>query len=441
MQPESWSDLDARHIWHPYTQMATAPAPIPVERAEGSYLYTPDGRAILDAISSWWVNLHGHGHPRIVAAIREQAARLDHVIFAGFAHEPAARLAARLAAIAPPGLGRVFYSDDGSTAVEVALKMAFQFHWNRGERRDLIVGLDGGYHGDTFGAMAAGGVPEYHEAFRPLLFRVLRAPAPTCRRCPEGKERTTCGIECARALDGLLSANPGRVAAVILEPMLLGAGGMIVCPREFLVEVHAACKRRGVLLIADEVLTGFGRTGEMFACGHGPVRPDILCLSKALTGGVLPLAATLATEEVYEAFLSPDRSRALLHGHSYTANPIACAAALASLDVLEEGRGVERAREIEAIHRERLARLRRRPRVVDTRSIGLVAAAELAPSAGAGGYFDDVGPRLAREFLARGVLLRPLGNVVYALPPLSVTDAEVHRIHDAIEEVLGKVLE
>ena len=432
-----WLDLDGRHVWHPYTQMATAAPPIPVARAEGSYLYTPDGRQILDAIGSWWTSIHGHGHPRIVRAIAEQAARLDHVIFAGFAHEPAARLAAALVRIAPKGLDRVFFSDDGSTSVEVALKMAYQHFRNRGEERPLFVGLDRGYHGDTFGAMAAGGVEEFHGAFRPLLFRALRAPAPHCWTCDSPGGRGRCAVECARKLGDLLSTHAGRVAAVIIEPMLLGAGGMVVCTREYLLAVREACDRRGVLFIADEVLTGFGRTGKMMACEHGPVKPDILCLSKALTGGTLPLAATLCTEEIYRSFLSKEPGKALLHGHSYTANPIACAAALESLAILEEGRGVERARAIEAIHKSRLDRLRRLPGVVDVRTIGVMAAVELEP-AGAGGYFDERGPRLQKEFLDRGILLRPLGNVVYTLPPLSITDAEVHRIHDAIAEVLKK---
>ncbi len=440
MNRDAWVEDDQRHVWHPYTQEALEPAPIPIVRAEGSYLHTADGRAILDAISSWWVNLHGHNHPRLNRALRVQAERLEQVIFAGFTHEPAARLAGRLVSIAPPGLARVFYSDDGSTAVESALKMAVQYFLNRGEERNLFVGLEGGYHGDTFGAMAAGDVAAFHAAFRPLLFRVLRAPAPSIHR-PAGREGPRSAGECAGRLEEILAENRGRVAAVIIEPMLQGAGGMVVGDGEYLRLAREACDRHGVLLIADEVLTGFGRTGKMFACEHGPITPDILCLSKALTGGYMPLAATLVTEEVYRAFLGPDRSRALLHGHSFTANPLACAVALESLQVLEEERGIERAKAIETLYRERLEGLRALPVVREPRSIGLVAALEVeAPRGpageGGGGYLDAIGPHLRAEFLARDILLRPLGNVLYVLPPLSITDAEIQRIFDAMEEVL-----
>jgi adenosylmethionine---8-amino-7-oxononanoate aminotransferase len=424
-----WVELDRRHVWHPYTQAAAEPAPIPIARAEGSYLYTPGGRAILDAISSWWVILHGHNHPRLKRALREQAEELEQVIFAGFTHRPAALLAERLVALAPPGLTRVFYSDDGSTAVEAALKIAVQYHRHRGRDRTLFVGLEGGFHGDTFGAMAAGGVGAFQAAFKPLLFPVLRAPAPRAGRSPSAGE-------CAERLARLLEEHGERVAALILEPMLQGAGGMVVGSAEYLREARTICDRHGVLLIADEVLTGFGRTGTMFACEHGPISPDILCLSKALTGGCLPLAATLVREEVYGAFLGPDRSRALLHGHSYTANPLACAVALESLRVLEEERGLERARALEKLYRSRLEKVRTLPGVIDTRAIGMAVAVEL----GGAGYLDAVGPRLQAEFLARDILLRPLGNVLYVLPPLSITDAEVHRIFDAIEEVLPAVL-
>ncbi len=446
MPAENWLELDRNHVWHPYTQMATAPPPIPVARAEGAYLYTPEGRAILDAISSWWVNLHGHNHPRLNRALREQAEKLEQVIFAGFTHRPAAELAGRLVSLAPPGLTRVFYSDNGSTAVEAALKMAIQYFQNRGEERNLFIGLEGAYHGDTFGAMAAGFVAAFHGAFRKLFFPVLRAPAPHCYKCPVGRESSTCSIECADRLDELLLEHPGRVAAVILEPMLQGAGGMILGPREFLLRAREFCTRHGVLLIADEVLTGFGRTGVMFACQHGPISPDILCLSKALTGGYLPLAATLATEEVYGSFLSTDRSRAFLHGHSYTGNPLACAVGLESLAVLEEERGIERARAMEAICRERLERLRSFRIVKDPRALGMVAAVNLerpdvkdSSAGGSSGYLDEIGPRLQEEFLKRHILLRPLGNVLYLLPPLCITDAEIHRIFDVMEEVLGEV--
>ena len=440
MTPD-WLRLDREHVWHPYTQIATAPPPIALARGEGAYLVTPDGRRILDAISSWWVTLHGHCHPRLISALGRQAQELEQVIFAGFTHEPATRLAAALVARAPKGLTRVFYTDDGSTAVECAMKMAIQFWRNRGEpQRTEFVGLEGGYHGETLGAMAAGSVAGFHTAFEKLLCRVHHAHAASCYHCPVGKERASCSIDCAESLERLLETRGRSIAAVIVEPMLQGAGGMIVHPREFLVRVREACDRHKVLLIADEVLTGFGRTGKLFACEHGPVQPDLLCLSKALTGGVLPLAATLATEEIYAAFLSDDRSRAFLHGHSFTANPIACAVAIESLQLLEEEHGLDRVQRLKALYVERLARLRSLSRVGDTRSIGMVAAIELVPdraAQSAGGYFDQLGPTLLQKFLKRDILLRPLGNVLYVLPPLCITDGETHHVFDVIEEVVA----
>jgi adenosylmethionine---8-amino-7-oxononanoate aminotransferase len=423
-----WPALDRAHVWHPYTQMATAPPALPVVGGGGVYLHLADGRRLLDAISSWWVNVHGHNHPRLNRALAAQAERLAQVIFAGFTHEPAARLAAALAARAPGRLPRVFYSDDGSTAVEVALKMAHQLWRNRGERgRDLFVALDDAYHGDTFGAMAAGGVAAFHAAFSDLFCEVRRA------RTPFSARRGSASPE----LGEVLAREGERVAAVIVEPMLQGAGGMIVLPAEFLREAREETRRRGIPLIADEVLTGFGRTGRLFACEHAGVEPDMLCLSKALTGGYMPLAATLASEEVYAAFLSEDRSRALFHGHSYTGNALACAVALESLAMLEEG-ALARVAGLERLFAERLARLAGHSCVAEVRGIGGIAALELAPgAAGGGGYLSALGPRLYDAFLERGILLRPLGNVLYVLPPYAITDAEAHGVFDAIDEVLA----
>jgi adenosylmethionine-8-amino-7-oxononanoate aminotransferase len=408
-----------------------------VTSATGAELVLADGRRILDAISSWWACLHGHAHPRIAAAIAAQARTLDHVLFAGATHEPAVALAEALVAAAPAGLTRVFFSDDGSTAVEAALKMAFQYWANRGERRSLFVTLEGAYHGDTIGAMSVGGIEAFRGPFRPLFFKSLRAANPYRRPDAGAGRRSSRRGERAPSLEALLAAHAGEVAALIIEPMVQGAGGMIVWPREFLVSARRACDRRGVLLIADEVFTGFGRTGKLFACEHGPIAPDILCLAKALTGGALPLAATLASREVFEAFLSEDRRKTFFHGHSFTANPIACAAALESIAMLEDG-GLRRARAIEAVHRRRLRRAARLPAVADARGLGLIAALELAP-AGGGGYLDALGPRLQCEFLDRDILLRPLGNVLYLLPPLCITDADLERLWDAVEEVVGGI--
>ena len=410
--------------------MQAAEPPLPVVAGEGAWLVLADGRRMFDGISSWWVNLHGHAHPAIARAVADQAARLEHVIFAGFAHEPAARLAAELARLAPGGLSRVFYSDDGSTAVEVAMKMAVQAWRHRGEaRRTLFVALEGAYHGDTFGAMAAGAQPVFHGAFADLLCEVRRVPVPGGGRPVEA---------CVAALESVLEREAGRIAAVLVEPIVQGAGGMRIHPPEFLAEVRAATARRGIFLVADEVFTGFGRTGRMFACEHAGVVPDLICLSKGLTGGFLPLAATLASVEIYAEFLAEDRARAFFHGPSYTGNPVACAAALASLRLFEQERSLERVAGLERLFARRLARLAALPGVAATRGLGGLAVAELAP-ASEPGYLDPRGPRVARALAERGIFVRPLGDVVYLLPPYCATDAECDAVFDALEEVLPGV--
>jgi len=434
---------DRLHLWHPYTQMRTAPPPLPIVAGKGVYLYTEDGRTILDGISSWWVNIHGHSHPALNAALAEQAGRLEHVMFAGCTHPPAVDLAERLVARLPRGLTRVFYSDNGSTAVEVAVKLAAQYWINAGEpQRDAFVTLHHAYHGDTVGAMSVSEDSIFTRAFTPLLFPVTRAHAPYCYRCPLGLERATCNVACLGDLEEKLVALAGTAAAVIVEPMLQGAGGMITWPAEFLAGVRRLCDRFGVLLIADEVLTGFGRTGRMFACEHAGVTPDIICLSKALTAGYLPLGATCMTDAVHEAFLSDDRARTFFHGHSFTANPLACAVALASLDLFETDRTLDRVARLEAQLRAGLAPLAPYPLVGDVRVIGGVGAIELVSdktTRAAGGYLDDIGPRLAAAFLDRGLLLRPLGNVLYFMPPYVITEEETAWAIDQIGEVLEEM--
>jgi len=442
MTQQTLSQRDRAHLWHPYTQMKTTPDAIPIVRAEGVYLYTEDGRRLLDGISSWWVNIHGHAHPKLNAALSSQAARVDHVAFAGLTHEPAVQLAERLTSILPSGLTRVFYSDNGSTSVEVALKMAFQFWQNQGrpERREFVA-LHYAYHGDTLGAMSVGADSVFTRAFGPLLFPVHRAYAPHCFRCPLNLNRSRCQIDCLQSLEQILASRRDSVAAVIVEPMLQGAGGMIVWPAEFLAGVRRLCDQYGALMIADEVLTGFGRTGWMFACEHAEVSPDLMCLSKALTGGYLPLAATVASERVYEAFLDDDRAKAFFHGHSYTANPLACAVALASLDLFEEAAVLDRVRALQRKFRMGLLPLLDHDIVADVRLIGGVGAIELSDQMtdGGGGYLANIGPRLTDAFLKRGLLLRPLGNVLYFMPPYVITDEEVDWAFEQIDAVLSEL--
>jgi len=466
---------DKACIWHPYTQMKTAPSPLPVVRGEGVYLYTDDGRRFLDGISSWWVNIHGHAHPELNAALAAQAAQLEHVVFAGATHEPAVALAEQLLSILPDGMARVFYSDNGSTAVEVALKMAWQYWQNRGEttRREFVA-LHHAFHGDTVGAMSVSELTGFSKPFEELLFPVHRAHSPYCHRCPLGLKRSACSIDCLGDLERVLAERANSVAAVIVEPMLQGAGGMIVWPAEFLSGVRRLCDKYGTLMIADEILTGFGRTGKMFACEHAGVSPDLICLSKGMTGGYLPLAVTAVREQIYETFLDDDRSKAFFHGHSYTANPLACAVALASLGLFRKERTLERVGRLEKQFRGRLEGLRGMRVVGDVRGIGGIAAIELdesltrrfaPPSPGgrgsvlqvspsppgrrwpegpdegssASGYFSSIGPYLYDAFLQRGLLLRPLGSILYFMPPYAITDQEVDWAFDQIHDVLREL--
>jgi adenosylmethionine-8-amino-7-oxononanoate aminotransferase len=409
-------ERDARVCWHPYTQHGLEHEPLAVVGAHGAWLELADGRRILDGISSWWATLHGHGHPRIVAAIAAQAARLDHVLFAGATHEPAVRLAEELVALAPPGLARVFYSDDGSTAVEVALKLVLQAWVQRGEpQRTVFIALEGAYHGDTFGAMSAGDPEPFFRPFAPLLFRV-------------GRIRPDAG-ELERALREL---GP-RAAGLIVEPLVQGAAGMRMYPAEFLRAARELCTQSGVPLVADEVMTGFGRTGALFACERAAIAPDLLCLGKGLTGGTLPLAATLATEALFECFRSTERARFFAHGHTFTANPIACAAALASLSLLRDAHTPQRLEDIGAALERELAPLRSLSRVRELRRLGGIVALELATLAGdEPGYHSALGPTLRAVALEHGVLLRPLGNVLYALPPACLEPDEIVLLASAL---------
>jgi adenosylmethionine---8-amino-7-oxononanoate aminotransferase len=426
-------------IWHPFTNSLLDPAPLQVERAEGVYLHTKDGRKILDAISSWWVNLHGHANPRIAAAIAGQAKKMEHVILAGFTHDAAEELAARLRKWVAPELTHLFFSDDGSTAVEVALKIAVQHFSNQGraEKRE-IVALEHGYHGDTAGAMSVSGDSPFTEPFRAMRYPVHRVHSAYCYRCPVGLRRETCHIECVQQLESLLAERGDKIAAVIVEPLLQGAGGMITHPVEFLRMMRALCSKFDVLLIADEVLTGFGRTGKMFACDLAGVVPDLMCLSKGITGGFLAMGVTLCTDRVEAAFRSEDRMHTFYHGHSYTGNALACAAANASLQIFDDEPVFDHIATIARINAERLALLREFHQVGETRQIGTIGAVELR--AGDAGYLSAMRPKLYQFFLERGVLLRPLGNVVYVLPPYVISAEELHRVYDVIEEAIQTLL-
>jgi len=409
---------NASPVWHPFTQHALQPSSVEIVAAEGAWLKTADGRRILDAISSWWVTTHGHRHPHIVAAIKAEAERLDQVIFAGFTHAPAERLARGLVAIAPPGLEHVFYSDSGSTSVEVALKMALGYWHNVGESRHRVLALDHGYHGDTIGGMSVGARGVFNAPYAPLLFEVTRLPFPAA-----GREQAT--------LDALEAAcREGGVAALIVEPLILGAGGMLIYSAAAHAEMRRICDRHGVLFIADEVMTGWGRTGTLFACEQAGISPDILCVAKGITGGALPLAATLCTPRIFEAHLSSDRTKTFFHSSSYTANPLACAAAVANLEVWAREPAVDRVAALAAGQAQRLAAFADDRRFKNVRRLGTIAALDL--DVRDAGYLADVGPRLYQFFLERGVLLRPLGNTIYVMPPYCIADIELDLVYDAI---------
>jgi adenosylmethionine-8-amino-7-oxononanoate aminotransferase len=405
-------------VWHPFTQHGLA-EPIPlVTRAEGAVLHTADGRRIVDVISSWWVTTHGHAHPRIVAAIREQAETLDQIIFAGWTHEPAEAVAQGLRAIMPQELTRVFFSDSGSTSVEVALKMALGYWREQDPARHRILVLEHGYHGDTIGAMSVGARGIFNRVYEPLLFDVGTIPFPR----PDHEQET---------LDALEQACAAGAAAFIVEPLVLGAGGMHLYTPDTLREMRAICAKHGVLFIADEVMTGWGRTGTLLACEQAGVVPDILCLSKGLTGGAVPLAVTMATEPIFAAHLGSDRARMFFHSSSYTANPIACAAARANLAIWEDEPVRERIRLLGARQQARLDALSRHPRVRGARRLGTIAALEIDGDAG---YLSDLAPRLLAHFRERDLLLRPLGNTVYVMPPFCIEEADLDRVYAAIGE-------
>jgi adenosylmethionine-8-amino-7-oxononanoate aminotransferase len=410
-------------VWHPFTQHGLG-EPIPlVTRSEGAALYTADGRRVIDAISSWWVTTHGHCHPKIMAAIVEQAGKLDQIIFAGWTHEPAEAVARGLLAIMPGALTRVFFSDSGSTSVEVALKMALGFWRNRGDDRHRILVLEHGYHGDTIGGMSVGERGVYNQAYAPLLFEVGTIPLP--------------GADPQPSYDALEAECAAGAAAFIVEPLILGAGGMLMYPPAVLAEFAAICRRHGVLFIADEVMTGWGRTGTLLACEQAEVVPDILCLSKGLTGGAVPLAVTLASEPIYQAHLSGDRAKMFFHSSSYTANPLACAAAVANLAIWREEpvlRGITLLAERQA---QRLARIAANPQVENARQLGTITAFEIeAPTTG---YLSEIGPRLLAFFRERGILLRPLGNTIYLMPPYCIDEADLDTVYAAIEEAIAEI--
>ncbi|GHB16716.1 adenosylmethionine--8-amino-7-oxononanoate aminotransferase BioA [Pseudovibrio japonicus] len=413
-------------IWHPFTQHAVMPEMTKITESSGAYLTKPDGEKLLDAIASWWVVTHGHCHPHVIGGIKDQAEKLDQVIFAGHTHEPAERLAQQLLKCTPDGLDYVFFSDSGSTSVEVALKMALGYWHHLKEDRKRIVVMENSYHGDTIGTMSVGERGVFNQPYNPLLFDVAKVPFPSA-----GKEQD--------ALDALEKlCSKGDVAAFIVEPLVLGAGGMLMYSAETLRALYEICKKHNALFIADEVMTGWGRTGKMFACEHAQITPDIACYSKGLTGGSLPLAVTMCSAAIYDEHYSTDRSKTFFHSSSYTANPIACAAAVANLEIWENEPVYQRIAKLMEMQTVGLARFKHDDRFTNIRQTGTIAAMDI--NVKDHGYLSDIGPRLYAFFQKKNLLLRPLGNTLYSMPPYCVTQEDINRIYDAIAEAADELL-
>jgi adenosylmethionine-8-amino-7-oxononanoate aminotransferase len=442
-QLEAWDDA---FLWHPFTPHSVYrdEEPLLVASGDGNYLIDVDGNRYLDGVSSIWCNVLGHRRPEIDHAVRKQLGRIAHATLLGNSNVPAILLAKRLVEITPPALTRVFFSDNGSTAVEVALKMAYQY-WTQtaGKPRRRFLAIGGAYHGDTVGAVSVGGIDLFHDRFRGLLFEVIRSPSPYCYRCPLGLARASCGIACLDAFAHLLAENREEVAAVILEPGMQGAGGMIPYPEDFLRRVGELSREHGVLLVFDEVAMGMGRSGSMFVSERESVEPDLLCIAKGLTGGYLPLSATLTTERVFEAFLgAPEEGRTFFHGHTYTGNPLGAAAALATLDVYEDDRVIEGLAPKALRLSERLEDLAGLPAVGEVRRYGLAAGVELVADRSTREPWppsERIGMRVCRAAREKGVFLRPLGDVIVLMPPLSVTEEEIDLLVEAVEHGIRSV--
>jgi len=413
-------------LWHPYTQHKTAPAPIAIARGEGALLWGEDGTQYIDAIASWWVNPYGHSNKYIADAIYKQLTTLEHVLFGGFTHAPAQQVAERLLPLLPSNQSKLFFSDNGSTAVEIAIKASLQYYYNKGEKRTKIIAFENGFHGDTFAAMAASGISFFTEAFTGSLIEVERIPVPT-----PGRE-----AESLTALEKLVAT--GEYAAFIFEPLVQGAAGMVMYDAQALDALIAVCASYNVFTIADEVMTGFGKTGKTFACDYLTKQPDMMCLSKALTGGTIPMAITTFTQQIFDGFYSDDVNKALFHGHTFTANPTGCAAALASLDLLFTDAMQANIQRVNAQHLAFKQRVEKHPRVKTVRVLGVIFALEISRD-GAEEYYGGFRNRLYDFFIGKGVILRPVGNIVYILPPYIISDEQLREVYAVVEAALEEV--
>lgn len=418
-------NIDKNHLWHPYTQHKTAEPPICIVRGKGALLWDKDGKEYIDAIASWWVNPFGHANEYLAEKIHEQLLTLEHVLFGGFTHTPAIKLAKKLLPLLPDNQQRLFFSDNGSTAVEVAIKMAFQYHLNKGQKKTVLIAFEDAFHGDTFGAMAASGIGIFTEAFKEMLLEVKRIPVPKT-----GQESKSLEM-----LQTIISEN--QVAAFIFEPLVQGAAGMQMYAPEALDKLIEVCKSHQVLTIADEVMTGFGKTGKNFACDYLNGKPDMICLSKALTGGTVPMAITTTSEQIFEAFYDDDINKALFHGHSFTANPTGCAAALASIELLLSTSMQQNIARINTSHQTFKQALAHHSKISEIRILGVIMAIELKTE-GEKSYYGELRNSLYQYFIDNGIILRPIGNVIYVLPPYVITNKSLQKIYGTILSAIEK---
>ncbi len=437
---KKFAEDDRKYIWHPFTQMRDweKEEPVIIEDGRGVFLKDVYGRWYIDGVSSMWANIHGHRNKEINEAISLQLNKIAHSTLLGLSNPPAIKLAEALVEITPEGLEKVFYSDNGSTAVEVALKMAFQYWQHKGEHnRTRFLSLNNAYHGDTIGAVSVGGVNTFHKVFSPLLFKTYKAPSPYCYRCELGLNKEDCALACLERMEEILKEHSDEIAAVIIEPLVQAAGGMIVSPDGYLSGVRELCNRYDVLLIADEVATGFGRTGKMFACEHEGISPDIMCVSKGITGGYLPLAATITTDKIYDTFLGEYKDlKTFFHGHTYTGNPLCCAAAIASLEIFKRHKTLESMQKNIKLLEERLRQMEGLPHVGGARNKGFMVGIELVRDKQTREPYpfeEKMGWKVANRAMAMGLFIRPLGNVVVLMPPISITDKELKSLLDIVE--------
>lgn len=417
------TERDRQHLWHPYTQHKTAALPIAIKKGKGALLWDENDKEYIDAIASWWVNPYGHSNTVIADAIYKQLTTLEHVLFGGFTHEPAILVAEKLIEILPKNQQKIFFSDNGSTAVEVAIKVALQYFFNKGEKRTTIIAFENAFHGDTFAAMAASGISFYTQAFQGMFIDVVRIPVPV-----KGQEK-----ESFEALKKAIESN--NVAGFIFEPLVQGAAGMVMFEPESLEELIRICKENNVLTIADEVMTGFGKTGKTFAMDYLVEKPDMMCLSKALTGGTIPMAITTFTSDIFDAFYNDDINKALFHGHTFTANPTGCAAALASLELLQTDEMQANISRVNQRHLDFQERIKQHPKVTTTRVLGVIFALEIKTESSAS-YYGSLRNKLYDFFIENGVILRPVGNIVYILPPYIITDEQLQKIYQVVENAL-----